>query len=321
MNRLAPDERGRVDQAFALHPRPPFSLERTVRALQRLPTSVVDRYEDGQYMRGLATGDGDCLITVAQAGTIDRPRLRGAILGPPASPSAVHELNGTLSRILGLTVDLEPFERAVRGQPPLEPMVLRLRGLHPPRFPTLFEAVANAIPFQQVSLSAAVAIVGRLVTSLGRPVLADGRSGWLFPEPEVVAEAPLSRLRSCGLSAHKAEALRGAALAIAEGSLAEPELLALSSQEAVRRLMDLPGVGPWTAELVLLRGLGRLDVFPSGDVGARRVLSQLLGLAAPLTAQAERDLLAPLGPWRGLLYFYGLGWRLAQRGLISQEAC
>jgi len=78
-------------------------------------------------------------------------------------------------------------------------------------------------------------------------------------------------------------------------------------------LRELPGIGPWSAALVLLRGLGRLDVFPPGDVGAMRGLSALLrvGPGAPLDRAIER-----FGDLRGYLYFYGLGSSLLKKGLI-----
>jgi 3-methyladenine DNA glycosylase/8-oxoguanine DNA glycosylase len=116
------------------------------------------------------------------------------------------------------------------------------------------------------------------------------------------------------LSAAKATTLRHAASLIVAGALSEAEIERLPSDEALRLLDDLPGIGPWTAGVILLRGFGRLDVFPHGDVGARRTLSHLLGRTSSIDDADEADLLERLGPYRGLVYFLGLA---LSRGLLA----
>ena len=87
----------------------------------------------------------------------------------------------------------------------------------------------------------------------------------------------------------------------------------MGSKEAMRFLAELKGIGPWSASLVLLRGLGRLDVFPPGDVGAVRGLGSLMHFedGPSLDRVVER-----FGDRRGYLYFYSLGGSLLGRGLI-----
>jgi DNA-3-methyladenine glycosylase II len=129
-----------------------------------------------------------------------------------------------------------------------------------------------------------------------------------------VARARLPGIAACGLSRRKAEALRAAARAIHTGQLDEGSLAALSSADAVHRLTELPGIGPWSASLILLRGLGRLDVFPPGDTGASRALEALLGLPS---GPARERVLARFGDVRGYLYFVSLGAALLRKGLIT----
>ena len=87
----------------------------------------------------------------------------------------------------------------------------------------------------------------------------------------------------------------------------------MTSQQALHALTELPGIGPWSAALVMLRGFGRLDVFPPGDVGAARGLGPLLRLGprTSIDRAVER-----FGDRRGYLYFCGLGANLLARGLI-----
>jgi DNA-3-methyladenine glycosylase II len=254
----------------SMHVSAPFNLEATVRVLQRRPTNLVDVWEDGRYVRVL----GRSVLEVTNRGTVEAPELH---LNLP-------ELEPTVRRILGL--DVPPVE--------LEP---RLRGMRPPRFPTLFETFTNVIPFQQVSIDSGVATVRRLVQRFGKQV----KGRWAFPSAQTVAGARVSSLKACGLSTAKSQTLRNVARLIADDTLNEAQLTRLRSAAAIERLIELPGIGPWSASLVLLRGLGRLDVFPIGDLGARRI-----------ERWARR-----FGEQRGYAYFVGLGRTLLKRGLIS----
>jgi DNA-3-methyladenine glycosylase II len=219
----------------------------------------------------------------------------------------------TLRRVLGLHLDPRPLQRLAQIDRRLLPAALALRGMRPPRFTSLFEAFANVVPFQQLSLDAGVAIVGRLVERFGGCVEQDGRRLYAFPTAQVIGGATLERLRQCGLSSRKAEVLRALARAIGSGELSEEALSGMSTPAALQVLTALPGIGPWSASLVLLRGLGRLDVFPPGDVGAMRGLRALMrrGAQAPLGPVIER-----FGEQRGYLYFCALGAWLLSRGLI-----
>ncbi len=293
--------------------RAPFHLEATVRALQRRPANPVEVWEDGRYLRLLATPDGLCLIEVENRGTVDEPDLRLAVrAGKPSSETRV-ALVRTARRVIGLDVDPQPLARAAASVPRLRATARALRGMRPPRFAELFEAFVNVVPFQQLSLDAGVAVVARLVERFGEPLEEGGRRRWAFPAASAVVQARLDALRACGLSTRKAEALRALARMIATGELGEAKLESLPTGEALRVLADLPGIGPWSAGLVLLRGFGRLDVFPPGDVGATRNLSALLNVepGAPL----ER-VIARFGEQRGYLYFLALGDALLRRGLV-----
>lgn len=288
-------------------------LEATVRVLQRRPSNLVDTWESDHYRRVLATSDGLALVDVRNQGTIDAPDLRYSVRSGDLSSVAHDQVATTLRRILGLDVDPRPLQRLAEATRGLRPTACALRGMRPPRFGELFEAVANVIPFQQVSLDSGVAMVGRLVQRFGQLLEWEGRRLHAFPAASAIARARIETLRACGLSRRKAESLRDFARAIASGELTETKLAALSTQEALVALTERPGIGPWSAALVLLRGLGRLDVFPPGDVGALRGLDELMatGRGARLGAVVER-----FGALRGYLYFCALGGNLLARGLI-----
>jgi DNA-3-methyladenine glycosylase II len=158
--------------------------------------------------------------------------------------------------------------------------------------------------------------VRRLVERFGTPLEHGGHTRHAFPRAEAIAGAPLARLKACGLSGAKAEALRSVARRIEAGELSAHMLDQLPSSEAIRLLRELPGIGPWSASLLLLRGFGRLDVFPPGDVGAARGFVKLL----PPGQRSLERMLRRLGERRGYLYFCILGTALLGKGLIHRDS-
>jgi DNA-3-methyladenine glycosylase II len=266
---------------------PPFSLALTVLVLRRVATNIVDQWADGCWTRGR--------LRVRQ---LDEQTLSVS----PCAEVPVARL------ILGLDVSPTLLVDAVAAEPRLVLLADRFAGLRPPRFPSLFEAIGMTIPFQQVSLAAGQSISNQLVRRFSTPPS-------VFPSPEAIAAATLDDLRACGLSLAKARTLQTAARLVLDGHFSNLE--ALPSDQLLATLDAVPGIGPWTAAVIALRGLRRLDVFPPGDVGARRTLATLLGQPAPLTAAEEAELLARLGPTRGLVYFLGLA---ASRTFADQGA-
>jgi len=300
----------------ALGTRAPFHLEATVRVLQRRPENRLDLWDQDRYLRVLTVADVCVLVEVRNRGTIDTPDLRFSVLSGRLTATALPRLRRTLRRVLGLDLDPCLLRRRVERVPALRAAAYALRGLRPPRFVDLFEAFVRVVPFQQMSLEAGVAITGRLIERFGESIHHDGRCFHAFPTARRIAHARAPTLRACGLSAAKAQTLRHVAQALESGELDEDSIARMPTAAALQKLTELPGIGPWSAALVLLRGFGRLDVFPPGDVGATRGLSALLRLApgAPLGRAIER-----FGDLRGYLYFYNLGVSLLNKGLIDRE--
>lgn len=289
----------------------PFDLLATVRLLQRSANNRIDAWSHERYWRALAVEGRPVLCCVENRGTVDAPELNLTVEPRPPAP-AVREIKRVLRRVLGL--DLVPgFEvPGVRGRK-LTALTRALRGARPPRFPSLFESFGRIVPYQQVSLEAGSAIVSRFVERLGRRVDAPDGPVWTFPEAADVAGAPPSAFKGTGLSRKKIESLQRIGQLIATGEITERALEALPTADALQRLDALPGVGPWTAGLVLLRGLGRMDVFPASDVGAQKGLRSIAGDSANLPALIERA-----GDRRGYLYFYALASKLIAQGLLPK---
>jgi DNA-3-methyladenine glycosylase II len=152
-------------------------------------------------------------------------------------------------------------------------------------------------------------LLSRLAATVGAPV------GHLhaFPTPASVLTLPRSALRTIGFSNRKAETIHALADAARAGELELNKFETLDDAAVVEALLQQPGIGPWSADYVLLRGLGRLHVFPRTDVGALNGLRDFLKGAG-----REEDPGAALARWSpdaGLVYFHLL---LRGLGLASE---
>ena len=132
--------------------------------------------------------------------------------------------------------------------------------------------------------------------------------------------AKTSDLRKLGFSGRKAETVLAFARSVTAGDLDLEGQAELDDSAALERLQQLRGVGRWTAEYVLLRGLGRLDVFPADDVGSQSKLQRWLKFKERPDYDAVHRVLERWRPYRGLLYFCLLLDRLARSGALQADA-
>lgn len=195
-------------------------------------------------------------------------------------------------RIAGLDFELGEAARQLGEDPTLGPLLRARPGLRPPGSWDAFETGVRAIVGQQVTLTGANTIVGRLVERFGTPVpgLAPLGLSHTFPSPASLAGADLAGL---GLTGTRAEAIRAFARAVADDEIRLDGSVSLDS--LVSSLTAVQGLGAWTAQYIALR-LGEPDAYPTTDLGLQRALSRPLPAAA-----ASLDQLAEhWRPWRAL---------------------
>ena len=260
---------------------------------------------DGAYLRVLGDAAEPAVVRVRQ------PSPETLTIVIEGDRREHPRLLALVRRMLGVEVDLTRFYRSASGIPWLHPLVLRMRGVRPPRYPTLWEACVNAIVFQQVSLHAASSIMGRLTLGLGEPVEHGGVRLYPFPGVEQVQRAPDSLLRGAGLSAGKLATLRRVADALESGG---------DRRGADGETPRVPMPPPCFAAS---RGSARgrppssccadsagSTCFPR-TTPAWRVTWRWSAGSAPLDVEA---LLEALGPERGMLYYHLLLARLEAGG-------
>lgn len=306
---MACDEPGAT---FWLRPRPPFRLDLTVWVLRRHAGNRMDTWNGDTYWRALPCEGRRIVVAVRQHGSAQAPRLRVTLHGTVDEPAQRRRIRTALQRLLGLDLDLTAFYAMAARDRHLAPLAERFRGMKPPRFAGLFEALANAVACQQVSMAAGISILGRLAATL------DAQAGTAdtvaFPTPQTLLRATPQALRESGFSRQKSAYLRATAEAVTNGMLSEDALTGLDDDALLAALSRLPGIKRWSAQYVALRGLGRLSTLPIDDIAAHRHLATWLGLPARLDAAGMHALAMRWHPFAGVVYFHLLLLRLEAAG-------
>ncbi len=246
--------------------------------------------------------------------TADDPPTMELIADP--FPGKVERFRELMRAVLNADLALEPFYRRARRDKTMRPIVNQLVGLKPIRPPDLFQMLVIALTEQQISLAAAYSIRERLVENYGTKA---GRL-MVFPRPGDLASLDVEELRACGLSRRKAEYIIDLAGKIDRGEIDTRDWADLPDDELIQSLLVHRGIGEWTAEYILVRGLGRPDVVPAADLGVRKVVGLYLAGGKELSAGEVREALEPWSPWRGLVAFYLLAYhRMIHMGLDQAQ--
>jgi DNA-3-methyladenine glycosylase II len=308
---------------FTIEVRPPFRLDLTVWALRRRPHNTIDAWDGSTYTRTLVADGTPVQAAVRQDDTGDPKRARLDVevrrRGDYPSEVGVAEVSCTIEQTLGLHVDLAGFYELAASDERLTGLARRFIGVRPPRFASPFEALVNAVACQQLSLTVGIHLLDRLAAAYGPEITLPGATPG-FPIPERLATAEPSHLRRLGFSLAKARTLVDLARQVASGTLDLDALALADDEHAIAALVALPGIGRWSAEYVLLRGLGRIAVLPGDDVGARNNLRRRFELPASAGYDEVAALAKGWWPYGGMVYFHLLLDGLAQGGHLEAAA-
>jgi DNA-3-methyladenine glycosylase II len=292
-----------VERLVAAHG--PFGFDLALDYLATSPSTIAERIAGGEYARAFRTPDGSVAVArVTEAPGGVRVRVEGS-----DEPAALDRAAGIASRAFGLLGDPTGLDELAAVEPFVGPLLTRYRGLRPLVIPDPFEALVWAILGQQINVAFAAKTKRALVHAYGEPVPG---GLWLFPEPARLAAVTPEELRPLQISRQKA-------VYIAELAGAGVDFDALCRQpdeQVVAELTRLKGIGRWTAEYLLLRGFGRPDAIPAGDMGLRSLLGRLHGLGRNATEAEVRRMAEAWAPWRGYVAFY-LWFALQRRDPVA----
>ncbi len=268
--------------------RPPFDAASAFAFLRARAVPGGESFSGDTYLRGVSLNGATGVVSITAA------KGRSAIVVEASSglaPSLMTIASRT-RRLFDSDADPERIREHLGRDKLLEGRVaarpgLRVMGAFDP-----FEWAVRAVLGQQISVRAALTIAGRLLVRFGIPLQrSDGADAPAFawPDADRLAGSKEEAVMSIGLTRARARTVLHVARAVAEGDLVLDGSVDLATTR--KALLELPGVGPWTAQYIELRALGWPDAFPSGDLGLRKALGGIS--AAQCEARSER-----WRPWR-----------------------
>jgi len=278
-----------------------YSALGTLRFLGRDAESLCERVTARGFVKAVRLAGRPALLAVEVGARRARCRISAPASGRrarPFEPAALDAARRVARRLLGLAGgDPAAFERHAQRLGAGRLVAGRL-GLRIPLAAEPFEGLVWAILGQQVNVAFAATLRRRLIALAGEPLGGDGAI--LHPKPEAVAALEPRDLLPLQLSRGKAGYLVGAARAVTAGELPLDRLADEPPAEVEARLLALRGVGPWTAQYVMLRALGLPDCVPVGDSGLATALARFYALDRRPGPAETRELLAPFSPYRSL---------------------
>jgi DNA-3-methyladenine glycosylase II len=305
--------------AAGLTPRGPFSLAAATSFAEGFPgteaagpSAGAGSAGAGSAGAGSAGADGELRFSWAVDGdwrtvtaTVAQPgaAVTAAFAGPPP-PELAARARRDLERILSLDVDGSGFAAVGERDPVVARLQRRFPGLRPVLFYTPYEAAAWAVIGQRIRMNQAAVVKQRLARDLGR----DGA----FPAPDRLLEL---RPPQAGLTERKVGQLHAVAAAARAGALDRDHLRALDPAGALSELTRIDGIGPFSAELILIRGVGHPDLMPRHERRLDGAIRAVYGLSAGDDTDAVTDRWRPYRTWVGLLL---RAWRESVTGEIAK---
>jgi DNA-3-methyladenine glycosylase II len=293
------------DEKLSLAAGSPFNFELSAQIF-RNGDEQIRRYEKGRFWQVIRIEDKLALACVESMGTVEKPKLTVELKTNCELAEEDKKAAGAIvSCLFNLDFDLAAFYEEIENDSTMALLAKKLFGLKSPTTQYAFEALVDSIVEQQISLKVANAFERRIVKKWGDALSLEDEVYYAYPTPKKLAAASQQELRAVGLSERKAEYIRNVASLISENKLDLESLKCRESDdEIVKELDEVKGVGVWTAELTMLRGMQRLQALPADDLGLRRTISRYYCGGKPITSTEARSIAKYWGRWKGLAAYY-----------------
>ncbi len=290
---------------FNIKAKAPFDFDLSSRIFSNGDKNI-KKYANNHFWQAINIKQKTMLLYIESVGEVESPELKVSVGSKEELPQDIlNSVPPVVYKIFNLGLDLHPFYEAIKSDDTMVRITSRLYGLKNPSTPTLFEAIIDSVIEQQISLKVAHSIGNRMIKQFGSCIYSYGQKYYSYPSPEDLADLDLEKLRKCGLSYRKAEYIRDLSLNIINKEVDLKSLKKMSTtQEMIEELTKIRGVGVWTAELALLRGLCRLDAIPADDIGLQRVIAHFYRDDEKISAGEVREIASSWGKWRGLAGYY-----------------
>jgi len=304
-----------MDNRFTLTARGPFSLGASIRFLEGFTPAAFASAAGGPLELAFPVERiwQTAGVRVRQDGRL----VTGEVISPPApGPELVAAISVQVARILSLDINGSGFSAIGERDPVIAGLQHSYPGLRPVGFWSPYEAAAWAVIGQRIRIRQAAAIKARIAQQIGEPVAFGARIVHAFPAPQRLAELGTFP----GLSGRKPEWLRSLARAALDGRLDAARLRAIPPGQALTELRQLPGLGDFSAELVLLCGAGEPDHIPRHESRFARAVALAYDLREPPSAEQLQHLSENWKPYRTWVTLLLRTWLEDQTGEIAGMA-
>jgi DNA-3-methyladenine glycosylase II len=287
-----------------IQPEAPFNLDLSAKIFSNGDPQI-QKYENGYYWQVIRLNDKLVLVTVSSSGSVDAPELTVNVKPDTNMDTGDCQLvKQIVTSIFNLNFNLLNFYKDMKTDKLISTLTTQLRGLNSTRTPTFFEAIVSSIIEQQISLKAAKSIETHMIKTFGDALKVNNTTYYAFPTPETLSNLEKDDLRGVGLSFRKAEYVIGLSKNIVNDEVDLEALKSMDTQDVINELSAIRGIGEWTAEFSVIKGLHRLVVVPTEDIGLRRVISHYYNNGNPVSSDEINAIAYNWGKWSGLAIFY-----------------
>ena len=277
---------------FQLRYRPPYHWKGMLAFLAARATPGVEAVDLQGYRRSISLNGCDGYFEVSRAEGLAGGNDALAVRVQIADPHSLYTIIERIRHMFDLNADWATIAQGLGADPELRARLRAQPGLRVPGCWNGFELTIRAILGQQISVKGATTLAGRIAKSFGQSSSGPVGLTHIFPTAEVLADANLT---SVGLTQKRAETIRALARAVCDGQIRFERIN--DSDAFLARLVEIPGIGSWTAQYVAMRALGEPDAFPTGDLGLLRALGLSASRDLDKRAEAWR-------PWRSYASMY-----------------
>ena len=284
---------------------PPFSFNLSAKIFAEGDREI-RRYENGKFSQVIRVNSKLILVTLESMGSEDKPKLSADLKSSkPLTEEDKKKAEETIEALFNLNFNLSPFYEEVKHDEVMACLTQKLRGLKSPTTQTVFEALVDSIVEQQISLKVANSLERKLIKNYGETLNLQSEVYYAYPTPQKIAATKVEDLRQCGLSQRKAEYIKEISAQASDGKLDLEKFKNYSNaNDIIKELDEVRGIGVWTAELTMIRGMQKWEAMPADDLGLRRVISQYYCNGNQISSAQARQIAKGWGQWKGLAAYY-----------------
>ena len=290
---------------ICLEATPPFNFGLSAEIFSKGDRQI-RKYENNRFWQVIRVNRKLLLANIGFFGSVDKPKLKAEVkTNSELTSDDTSNIEKTISSLFNLNLNLAEFYDETKTDEVMLRLTRKLRGLKIPRTQTVFEALIDSIVEQQISIKVATYIENKLTKKFGDALTVEGEAFYAYPTPEKLASVGVEEIRKCGLSQRKSEYIEGISELVVDRELNLENLVRWeSAKDIILELDKVRGIGVWTAELTMLRGMAKLEALPADDLGLRRAISRYYCDGEAITCVHARQIAEKWGLWKGLAAYY-----------------